>query len=124
MTTAFVHCTPGGVALFAPDHVRENFVASTDCGGHDGPGRGLRYLEWTSNPDPDDSTYQVDYAFLMHADGQPTRAASDQHLCGSFGRDRWLRSLEEAGFRAKVLPFEHSEEPPGTLEVFVAVKPG
>ena len=24
--TAFVHCRPGGVALFAPDHLRENFL--------------------------------------------------------------------------------------------------
>src|SRR3712207_7634231 len=26
--TAFVHCEPGGAALFAPDHVRENFRPS------------------------------------------------------------------------------------------------
>ena len=29
ITTAFVHCRPGGVALFAPDHVRETFVSTT-----------------------------------------------------------------------------------------------
>jgi hypothetical protein len=40
-----------------------------------------------------------------------------------FGRDEWLELLEEVGFRAKVLPFEHSEVPAGTLEVFVAVRP-
>ena len=34
--TAFVHCRPDGAALFAPDHVRENFRPSTDHGGHDG----------------------------------------------------------------------------------------
>src|SRR6185503_21114943 len=33
--TAFVHCRPGGAALFAPDHIRENFRPSTDHGGHD-----------------------------------------------------------------------------------------
>ena len=33
--TAFVHCKPGGAALFAPDHVRENFRGSTQHGGHD-----------------------------------------------------------------------------------------
>jgi methyltransferase family protein len=124
MATAFVHCRPGGVALFAPDHVRENFVASTDHGGNDGPSRALRYLEWTTDPDPTDSTYIVDYAFLMHEDGQPTRAASDRHLCGLFGRDQWLRLLAEVGFQASVRPFEHSEVPSGTLGAFVAVKPG
>ena len=40
-----------------PDHVRENFQASTDHGGHDGTDRSLRYLEWTWDPDPADSTY-------------------------------------------------------------------
>jgi SAM-dependent methyltransferase len=123
MATAFAHCRPGGVALFAPDCVRETFAASTDHGGNDGQGRALRYLEWTSDPDPTDSSYQVDYAYLMHEDGQPTRCASDQHICGLFGRDQWLRLLEEVGFRAGVRPFDHSEEPPGTLEVFLGIKP-
>ena len=53
--TAYVHCKPGGAALFWPDHVRENFRPSTDHGGHDGAGRALRYLEWTWDPDPADS---------------------------------------------------------------------
>jgi SAM-dependent methyltransferase len=124
MATAFVHCRPGGVALFAPDHVRELFEPGTDHGGNDGQGRSLRYLEWTSDPDPTDSTYLVDYAYLLREDGQPTRGAYDQHVCGLFGRGQWLRLLEEVGFRASVRPFEHSEVAPGTLEVFVAVKPG
>src|SRR5688572_3021685 len=39
METAYAHCRPGGVALFAPDHVRETFRPETSCGGHDGGGR-------------------------------------------------------------------------------------
>ena len=35
IATAAVHCMPGGVALFAPDHVRETFQPGTNCGGHD-----------------------------------------------------------------------------------------
>jgi SAM-dependent methyltransferase len=46
--TAWVHCAPGGAALFAPDHVRETFRPPyTDHGGEDGPARALRYVEWT-----------------------------------------------------------------------------
>jgi len=44
--TAFVHTRPGGVALFAPDAVRETFTPRTDHGGSDGDGRAVRYLEW------------------------------------------------------------------------------
>ena len=48
MATAFVHCRPGGVALFVPDDTRETFAPGTDHGGDDGPdGRAARYLEWT-----------------------------------------------------------------------------
>src|SRR5215203_2943429 len=50
--SAFAHCRPGGAALFAPDHLRENFRTGTDWGGHDGGGRAARFLEWTWDPDP------------------------------------------------------------------------
>lgn len=124
MQTAFIHCRPGGVALFAPDHIRELFQAATDHGGNDGDGRSLRYLEWTFDPDPSDSTYLVDFACLLHEDGQPTRVAYDRHVCGLFGRAEWLRLLTEVGFdQVQARPFEHSEVPPGSLEVFVGVKP-
>ena len=50
--TAFVDTRPGGAAVFAHGHLRETFQPSTDHGGHDRDGRGLRYLEWTWDPDP------------------------------------------------------------------------
>ncbi len=121
MRTAFVHCRPGGAALLAPDHVRELFQPSTDHGGHDGTTRALRYLEWTYDPDPNDSTYVADYAYLLREDGQPVRVVHDRHVCGLFSRGTWLRLLTEVGFeRAEAVPFEHSEVPAGTVEVFVA----
>ena len=42
--TAYLHCRPGGTALFAPDHVRETFHPGVDHGGSDGKDRALRYL--------------------------------------------------------------------------------
>lgn len=39
METAFIHCAPGGGAIFAPDYTRETFEPRTDHGGHDGNGR-------------------------------------------------------------------------------------
>lgn len=123
METAFVHCRPGGVALFAPDHLRETFAPETDHGGHDGDGRALRYLAWSWDPDPTDTTCLTDYAYLLHEEGQPMRCVHDRHVEGLFGRDDWLRLLAEVGFRTTVRPLEHSEVPPGTVEVFVASKP-
>jgi SAM-dependent methyltransferase len=119
MTTAYVHCAPA----LAPDHVRESFAPSTDHGGNDGAdGRALRYLEWTRAADPSGSSYEVDYAYLLSEAGQPTRAVYDRHVCGLFSRADWLRLLEEVGFQASVVPFEHSEVA-YTLDVFVGVKP-
>jgi SAM-dependent methyltransferase len=124
MQTAFVHLRPGGVALFAPDNVRENFAPTTDHGGHDGQGRGLRYLEWVYDPDPTDTTYTYEFAYILHQDGQPTRTAFDHHVCGLFGRQDWLRLFEAVGFaHVTIKPFLHSEVPAGSLEVFVAIKP-
>ncbi|MEE8131383.1 MAG: class I SAM-dependent methyltransferase [Vicinamibacterales bacterium] len=121
--TTFVHCRPGGAALFAPDHVRETFRESTDHGGHDADGRGLRYLEWTWDPDPTDRTYTVDYAYLLRDRGGRVRVVHDRHLEGLFRRRLWLRLLTQAGFRAKAVPFEHSDVPP-EMELFVATRPG
>lgn len=122
--TAFAHCRPGGVALFAPDYVRETFSPSTDHGGYDGKGRGIRYLEWTWDPDPTDTTYVVDYAYLMrHGDGS-VQVEHDRHIGGLFARGDWLRWLSQVGFQPSVVPLELSEVETVTCEIFVARRPG
>jgi SAM-dependent methyltransferase len=120
MATAFLHCRPGGVALFAPDFVTENFSASTEHGGSDGQSRALRWLAWTRDPDPSDTTYIVDYAYLLRESDGTVRVEHDRHVEGLFPRGTWLQLLSEAGFEARSVPFEHSELEPGCHEVFVA----
>jgi SAM-dependent methyltransferase len=121
--TAWLHCKPQGVALFAPDHVRENFLPTTDHGGHDGDGRGMRYLEWMWDPDPTDSTYLVDYVYALREGDGPVHVEHDRHVEGLFPRDRWLELLTAAGFAPTVVPFEHSELDPGRYIVFGCRKP-
>jgi hypothetical protein len=65
MGTAYIHCRPGGVALFVPDHLRETFTASTEHGGHDGEQRALRYLEWCYDPDERDTIYVTDFVYML-----------------------------------------------------------
>ena len=114
METALAHLRPGGVALFAPDHLRDTFAPGTEHGGGDRGDRGLRYLEWTWDPDPSDSTYVADFAYLLR-EGSEVRVEHDRHTCGLFARDEWLGALREAGF-------EHAEVAPGPegTEVFLA----
>jgi len=122
IATAFVHCRPGGTALFCPDHVRDGFAPTTDHGGHDGGSLGLRYLEWTRDPDPTDTTITVDYAFLLR-EGDEVRVEHDRHLLGLFARADWLRWIAAAGFTAEAVPFEHTGFAPGEREVFVGRRP-
>jgi SAM-dependent methyltransferase len=121
METAFLHCRPGGVTLFAPDLVRETFASSSEHGGHDADGRGLRYLEWTWDPDPTDQTYVADFAYLLREQDGAVRVEHDRHELGVFPRDEWLRLLEDVGFQAKRRLIER-EEDKGT-EAFVGLRP-
>ncbi len=125
MATAFVHTKPGGVALFAPDYTRETFESSTHSGGHDDPRslRAVRYLEWTWDPDPNDTTYTTEYALMLRDEAGSIQHERDVHIDGLFSRRQWMTFLRDAGFRAKRVPFKHSELVV-TLEVFVGVKPG
>jgi SAM-dependent methyltransferase len=121
--TAFVHCKPGGAALFCPDYVRENFEPGADHGGDDKGGQGMRWLEWRWDPDPNDSTYVVDYAYLMRDEDGTVTVDHERHLEGLFPHRTWLRLFREAGFEPQPLPLALSDVEPDKHEVFVCVRP-
>lgn len=112
MTTAFVHCRPGGVALFCPDETLESFRPYTSYGGHDatdGSGRGLRYVEWVRDPDLTDGRYVMEMGYLLlHGDGA-VQAVHDRHVLGVFSRATWLRLLADAGFTPQLILDDHEE---------------
>jgi SAM-dependent methyltransferase len=118
VVTAFAHCRPGGAALFVPDYVLERFEPHTDHGGHDGPHRALRYVEWVWDPDPRDSTYLCDFGYLLREENGAVRAVHDRHVCGVFPRARWLAALEAAGFEGAPYVTAVDDEPAGA-ELFV-----
>ncbi len=122
--TAIAHVRPGGAVLIAPDETTETYRPSTDCGGHDGDGRGIRYLEWCYDPDPSDTTTVTDYVYaLRHADGR-LETVHDRHIHGLFPRQHWLDTLSASGLaQVRGVIAEHSELEPGTYELFVGVKP-
>jgi hypothetical protein len=82
----------------------------------------MRYLAWTVDPDPTDTTYVVDYAYLLKNGTDEIRVEKDQHILGLFPRKTWLSLLAETGFKPQVIPFEHSELQSGTYEVFLGYK--
>jgi len=122
--TAYVHCRPGGAALFAPDDLVETFDEKVNTGGHSDPnGRGIRYLEWSSDPTPKDTKVQTDYAYVIREANGAVRVEHDQHITGLFTRATWLQLLSETGFDAEAVPFDHTTLEPGAQEIFIAKKP-
>jgi SAM-dependent methyltransferase len=119
--TAYAHCRPGGVVLLAPDHVRESFREITSHGGTNGDQEALRYLEWTYDPDPSDSTYTVEYAYLLRDEDGNVRVEHDRHVEGLFSREVWTRLMAEAGFEPQRVSFPQSVHG-APLEVFVGRK--
>jgi SAM-dependent methyltransferase len=111
MTTAFVHCRPGGAVLLLPDHLRETFGPSEEVGGVDGPGgEGIRYLEWSFDPDPTDDWVQTEYAFVLRENDGRVRHVHETHRTGLFSQATWLRLLEEVGFEAEAVLEQTTED--------------
>lgn len=103
MVTAHAHTRPGGVSVFVPDFVRESFQPRTSHGGHDGDdGRSLRYLEWSIDPDPSDTSYEVDFAVVLREPGQEPRVVLDHHVEGLFPEHTWRYLLDQVGFETTV----------------------
>ena len=117
MGTVYLHCKAGGLALFAPDHVRETFQPSTEHGGSDSDERGLRYLEWSYDPVESDTTYTTQYVYILRERRQVVRVENEEHICGLFPRETWINLLGAVGFLAEIVP------DPYEREVFLAKKP-
>lgn len=108
--TAFVHCRPGGVAVFVPDHTVETFEPATEHGGSDDEnGRGARYLAWTWDPDPGDTWVCTEYAFLLRNTDATMLRVNEVHKIGVFDRAVWHDVLTSCGFHADMI-VESTEE--------------
>ena len=120
--TTHEHCRVGGVAVFVPDDIAENFEPGTEHGGHDAlDGRGVRYLEWSTDPDPGDSLTRSEFVFLLREADGTVQLAHETHEFGLFSRARWLQVLSDAGFRARTVA-EVTSEDRLPREVFVGTR--
>lgn len=103
LATAALHLAPGGVLLLMPDNTAESFMEKTTLGGHSDAERGIRYLQWTHDPDPDDGQYTLDFAYILHAEEGQTTHLHDVHVCGLFEREHWLEALSASDFDAQCI---------------------
>jgi SAM-dependent methyltransferase len=118
--TAFLHTRPGGAAVFAPDYVRETYHEDSQLHAG-GDGRcALRCLEWTWDPNPSDTTFVTEYAFLLR-DGDDMQAVHDRHTEGLFPRATWFQVLGSVGYRVETIPRPLDDG--GADEIFLCRRP-
>jgi SAM-dependent methyltransferase len=120
LVTAYEHCKSGGAVVIVPDWVAETFRPHTTHEGEDAGERGVRYLEWIWDADPNDT--EVNYEFILALkENDALRTVVDRQVVGVFPRATWLQLLRDVGFEARVV------EDPSTdgerTEVFLGHKP-
>ena len=124
LATAYRHLKPGGLALFVPDHVKERYAPGTECGGTDGAGgRALRYLEWSTEVAPGDTTGTTHYSFLVREADGSVRCLHEEHVFGLFPQATWVHLFERCGFAVQVVEERTDDERTPRL-VFLGRKPG
>src|ERR1039457_6749454 len=122
--TAYLHCRPGGVAVFVPGSTTETFLPGTGYGGVDGPdGRGARFLEWAFDPDPDDTWTQSEYAFMLRDASGAVQVVHETHRLGLFGHETWLSLIAVPGFEPRVVAGETAGDQL-SRELFAGRRPG
>ncbi len=124
LATAYIHCRPGGAALFVPDYTTESFRTSTGHGGYDSPSRSMRYLQWDWDPDPADATYRMDFAYLFRDAANRVRVERESHVAGLFSRREWQEIIRNAGFEVDSVTLESKDLEPGHYRLFRGRKPG
>ena len=95
--TAAAHLDSDGVFMVLPDVVKEGFEEFCVSGGSTGiPGAQL--LEWHWDPDPTDSTYQLELSLLLKDEHGKMEAIHESHSLGLFSSQTYVQCLRAAGF--------------------------
>ncbi len=83
--TAFAHCRPGGMAVFAPDHTADTFRPGRGGGGgSDETGRQASFRERTRDPDPADEWIESEYEFRLRSADGSVQVVRESHRLGAF----------------------------------------
>ncbi len=98
LRTARAHLRPGGLVVVAPDATAEIFEPDEDVSGSDGAGRSVRFLTWTTDPDPTDTWIQTEYVFVLRRGDEPVEVVHETHRTGLFDRATWLQMFDLADF--------------------------
>ncbi len=111
--TAHANLKDGGIVLTVVEETPSSFQQNkTHVSHRTGDNIELTYIEHWYDPDPNDSTYETAFVYLIRKDKKLT-AEHDLHICGIFEVEVWERLLKEVGFTSKQDTFRHSTFAPG-----------
>ncbi len=116
------HLNKEGILFIVPDFFKETFQPHTSHGGHDEPGRGLRYLEWTSDKNSDDNLVETEYVYILKGDGKETKVIHDPITEGIFSQSVWLQLLQGVGFEVSFEVINHTEVESNTYIGIIGIK--
>ena len=106
--TAFNHLKPGGVFCTYAEEVRETFQQNrTNTIAHEKDGVTVTAVENFFDPDPRDTTYETTFLYLIRKAGELT-IERDHHLCGLFGLDTWIGTMEDVGFQVNLIEYKNT----------------
>ena len=111
LATARAHLRQGGVLIMAPDWFTETYPGTRlEAGIRRDVSPEFASIEYDHDPDPTDSTLESVFVYIIKdADGS-VRVEEDRHITGIFPIGTWLGLMEQAGFRAKRLPYPVHED--------------
>jgi len=109
-TTAAAHIDKPGILIVAPDYFRETFSSPTvECRTQIGENMELTYFEYAHDPDPDDTSIETVFTYLIHENGE-FRLEHDRMITGLFSKRTWACLMSEAGFSTEERTFSLESE--------------
>ena len=121
--TAYLHLKKGGlIVTYAeewPEHFKQNRVRS-QVEVRDNIE--ITFIENYYDPDPDDTTYEGTFIYLIRKDSI-LQIETDHHVLGIFPLETWRRKMKEVGFEVIEDKFTHSEFAEGeSYPLFIGIK--
>ena len=111
LATAREHLASGGVLIMAPDWYIENYPGTQlNCRIRRDITPEFASIEYYHDPDPSDSTLESVFIYIIKNEDGSARVEEDRHITGIFSIRTWLNLIEQAGFRAKRLPYPVHED--------------
>lgn len=103
IATAAAHLNPGGLALLAPDWLRETFTGPRIVDWtRETEDRSVSFIEFVASSGPEAPTVESVFIFVINENGQ-CRVELDRHVGGLFPKSTWLRLLSSAGLHPEYI---------------------